>query len=188
MSESFAAGGGRRRGAPEQWTHDTLSAPKQAQAEDEEALQSGGESPTAASPSVSAALGALILPVYLPRAILSTGAGLVIVARPLLARHLGCDDRQTGFIAAAVPLVRSCHGVVHTHAPHAPWRALTGLAVADPTGRALTAPAQQGRMLANMPAGLLSQGMGHTPGMAFGALLLALGALVTAAAAGASLR
>jgi hypothetical protein len=42
-------------------------------------------------------------------------------------------------------------------------------------------------MLANMPAGLLSQGMGHTPGMAFGALLLALGALVTAAAAGASL-
>jgi hypothetical protein len=103
MSESFAAGGGRRRGAPEQWTHE-------AQAEDEEALQSGAESPTGASPSVSAALGALILPVYLPRAILSTGAGLVIVARPLLARHLGCDDRQTGFIAAAVPLVRSCRG------------------------------------------------------------------------------
>jgi hypothetical protein len=39
-------------------------------------------------------------------------------------------------------------------------------------------------MLANMPAGLLSQGMGHTPGMVVGALLLAFAALITAAASG----
>jgi MFS family permease len=39
-------------------------------------------------------------------------------------------------------------------------------------------------MVANLPAGLLSQGVGHSGGMAAGAMLLALGALVTAAAAG----
>lgn len=41
-------------------------------------------------------------------------------------------------------------------------------------------------MLANLPAGLLSQGNSSTPGMASGCLLVAVGSLVTAAATGAS--
>ena len=70
---------------------------------------SGSASPRGApadGEDLGAVCGALLLTVYLPRAILSTGSGLTLVARPLLSKHLGCDDTQTGLIAAAVPMVR----------------------------------------------------------------------------------
>ena len=78
--------------------------------EDVEAGPSGRDSPRGApaegGEDLSAVCGALLLTVYLPRAILSFGSGLCLVVRPLFARHLGCNDTQTGLIAAAVPLVR----------------------------------------------------------------------------------
>lgn len=67
----------------------------------------GAECAPAGGDGLASALSSLLLPVYLPRAILSTGSGLCLVARPLFARHLGCNDTQTGLIAAAVPLARA---------------------------------------------------------------------------------
>ena len=77
-------------------------------ADDVEAGPSGRDSPRGAGgdEDMGAVCGALLLTVYLPRAILSFGSGLCLVVRPLFARHLGCNDTQTGLIAAAVPLVR----------------------------------------------------------------------------------
>jgi hypothetical protein len=83
----------------------------------ESASGSGATSPRGApgGDDLGAVCGALLMTVYLPRAILSTGSGLTLVARPLWSKHLGCNDTQTGLIAAAVPLVRS-------RAPTAPIR------------------------------------------------------------------
>ena len=50
---------------------------------------------------------ALLLPIFLPRAVTAAGNGLVQVVRPLFARALGCSDTQSGFVAAAGPLVRA---------------------------------------------------------------------------------
>ena len=151
---------------------------------DVESASSGAVSPrdTPEGDDLGAVCGALLMTVYLPRAILSTGSGLTLVARPLWSKHLGCNDTQTGLIAAAVPLVR----------PRAPAPPIRGYARGELTRRpfppiALFAPASraQGRMLANMPAGLtLSHGVGSSSGMALGALVLAVSALVTAAATG----
>jgi hypothetical protein len=105
FSDSSGAAGGSSSTPSSLRTRTSVTAPASV---DEESRLGGddGASPRA-SASVSASLSALILPVYLPRAILSTGAGLTVVTRPLFARHLGCDDTQTGLIAAAVPLVRA---------------------------------------------------------------------------------
>ena len=124
---------------------------------------------------LGAVCGALLLTVYLPRAVLSTGSGLTLVARPLWSKHLGCNDTQTGLIAAAVPLVRARDAL----------RVRPRRADATALCRFFVVSSPQGRMLANMPAGLtLSHGVGSNSGMALGALVLAVSALVTAAATG----
>lgn len=87
-------------GALRRISNATASWPPQLGDSDEE-LATDGEV------SLSRTLSALALPVYVPRAILSIGAGLTAVTRPLFARHIGCDDLQIGYVAAAVPLVPS---------------------------------------------------------------------------------
>ena len=45
----------------------------------------------------------------------------------------------------------------------------------------------QGRMCSNVPAGVLSETLGHTRGMAVGSFILGIGAVATALAAGVNL-
>lgn len=97
------------------------------------------------------------------------GHQATVLSSSRVHRHAGRLRRRS--ITPGADSVRGRHESVAGHGPA--------------VSRCILPVLSQGRMLSNVPAGVLSESLGHTRGMALGSFVIGIGAMLTAAANGA---